>query len=81
MIERSAETMERREDFPIDSFRHLEKMLQGIRRRIMVRAAEFAEQENPGTRLYQVTRAHVDRALRELLNDPRQCNRAVGLDE
>jgi len=70
---------ERREDFPIDSFRHLEEILQGIRRRVMVRATEFADHDNPGTPFYQVTRMHVDRALRELLTDPRECVHVIGL--
>jgi hypothetical protein len=70
----------RREDFLISSFKHLEARLQGIRRKVMKRAAEIARRESPpGEEVFEVGAGHVDRALSELLDDQEACKRAAGV--
>jgi hypothetical protein len=70
---------ERREDFPVDSFRHLEGYWHLIRRIVMARAAQLADRETPEGPVYTVTRDHVAMALRELLSDWETCRTAIGL--
>jgi hypothetical protein len=77
----AAMAAERHEDFPIDTFRHLEGMLREIRNRVMARAAELAQSENPTAPIYRVTRNHIDLALREALDSPQETKGAVGLAE
>jgi hypothetical protein len=70
---------ERREDFPIDSFRHLEGILQEIRRGVMANAAELADRDTPDGPVYTVTRDHVVRALRDLLSNWEACRKMLRL--
>jgi hypothetical protein len=72
-------TPERRDEFPIGSFRYLETVLQAIRSRIMARATELADHDNPTHPIYRVTRHHIDRALRELLSDPQDLRNTAGV--
>ena len=71
---------ERREDFPIKTFIHLEGMLQEIRRAAMKRAAEIAKNES-STEVYVVKRAHVDQALLEILSDSSLSLKVAGLSQ
>jgi hypothetical protein len=66
-----AETpVERREDFPVESFQHLEVKLQLIRKLVMDLAAEIAAATETNPYSYRVERAHVDHALVTFLLDP-----------
>lgn len=53
---------ERREDFSIDAFRHLETKLSELRRRIMDRAASIAREGQPTGTVYCVKTEHVNQA-------------------
>lgn len=75
-----SEVRPRREEFPVDTYRHLEGMLQEIRRRIMDRAAQMAAEEQQESDVYRVERKHVDRALVEVVSDTGDCIRATGLE-
>jgi hypothetical protein len=73
------ERPEQREDFLITAFRHLESRLQGIRREVMKRAAETAKAAcSPDAEVYEVTEEHVEKALSDLVKDPKACRRAAG---
>jgi hypothetical protein len=74
------EARPRREEFPVDTYRHLEGMLQEIRRRIMDRAAQMAAEEQQAGDVYRVERRHVDRALIEVVSDTDTCIRSTGLE-
>ncbi len=66
----SDQDQRRREDFPVDSFRYLEAELQKLRKRVMDRAAEIAdEEENPDSLVYRVEKKHIAAALGEFLVD------------
>ncbi|MEK7664660.1 MAG: hypothetical protein AAB361_00800 [Patescibacteria group bacterium] len=75
---------EKKEDFPIDSFRYLEGKLQEIRAIAMRRAAENAErQSSPKEIIYRVEKYHIDMALAELFSESsvgaEELRRAIGL--
>ncbi len=67
-----------REDFPIESFRHLEGKLQTIRRTVMDKAAELARSKPEGD-VYVVTKQCVDAAIRQVLSQPQECLGSIGL--
>lgn len=79
MIAGTAEMADRREDFPVESFRFLEAKLQEIRRVVMKAAAELADRDAPQSDVYRVERRHVTKALESVLSDPDRCKRAIGL--
>lgn len=59
--------LQKREDFPVATFRFLEENLQILRRKIMEEAAEMAKQESPpeeGT--YVVKKEHVKAVLEKM---------------
>ena len=59
--------MEKKEDFPIESFKYLEGRLQSLRRRIMNRAAEIAKIESPSENpVFVVQTEHINKAIREI---------------
>ena len=72
--------LEKREDFLIESLKHMESRLQGIRCEIMRRAAELARSEAPANdEVFEVRISHVNRALVELFNNPAECKKAARL--
>jgi hypothetical protein len=77
----SALASERNENFPIDSFRHLEGMLQRIRRRVMADAAGLADREDPNGIVFTVKRHHVDEALCSVLSNWETLRRVLGLQD
>lgn len=62
--------VERKEDFPVESFQHLEAKLQLIRKLVMDLAAEIASDNESNPYAYRVEKAHVDHALVKFLLDP-----------
>ena len=62
----------RREDFPVDTFRHLEKKIQTLRLETLQRAAELAGQDGRqlDKPIFTVGISHVDQAIEDLLGDP-----------
>lgn len=62
--------VERKEDFPVESFQHLEAKLQLIRKLVMDLAAETAANTEANPFSYRVEKAHVDHALVTFLLDP-----------
>lgn len=62
---------ERQEDFPVDTFRHLESRLGRIRRHVMQQAASIAEAATPAeASVYRVEPEHVNLALFHLIENP-----------
>ncbi len=59
--------MQKREDFPIATFRFLEGNLRILRRKIMAEAAEMAKQESPPEEaIYVVEEKHVKAVLERM---------------
>lgn len=66
--EPSLQSLDRREDFPVEVFRYLEARLQAIRNSVMDVAAELSDAESDKScEFYRVGRVHVDRAFVEVL--------------
>jgi len=61
---------ERRENFPVSSFRHLEGYLIRIRTKVMALAAEHANNRQPEGEEFRVSTEDIDEALSNLLADP-----------
>mgnify|MGYP001591397455 FL=1 len=58
---------QKREDFPVDTFRHLEGLLQILRRKIMAEAAEIAKRESPPEEeIFVVKREHVEAVIESM---------------
>lgn len=56
--------MQKREDFPIATFRFLEGNLQILRKKIMEKAAEIAYQESPSEeKVFVVEKKHVEMVI------------------
>ncbi len=70
-----AEKQRRREDFPVDSFRYLEARLQELRKRVMDRAAQIAEEKDTDPDVYRVDEAHIEEALNAFLREPTSTSR------
>jgi len=60
--------VERQEDFPIETFRHVERRICIARAEVMKKAAELAAQERPDTPCYTVGKTHIDAALRIMID-------------
>ncbi len=73
------ERLERREDFPVESFRYLEGKLQVLRKLLMDRAAMAAEMRSDFEDFYRVEKRDIDDALAECLDDPEKAYEALGL--
>ncbi len=58
---------EPRQNFPLESFSHLEDQLNNVRNRVMRLAAKKALDEHTSGKTYVVGKSHVDSALRELI--------------
>ena len=59
--------MQKREDFPLDIFRHLEGQLQVLRRKIMAEAADLAKRESPPEEeVFVVKREHVEAIIENM---------------
>jgi hypothetical protein len=78
VLSSEATSQSRREDFSIDSFRHLEGKLQVIRRMVMERAVTVAMNSSSDV-VVRITPKDVDFALKEVLNAPAEALRSVGL--
>ena len=74
----AAPSNDRKEDYPIAHFRRLEAQLQSIRNRAMKLASEKAAVDQPDG-AYAVSLDHQNAALTELIADPHQLLRLVGL--
>ncbi len=58
---------QKKESFPLDTFRHLEGQLQILRRIIMAEAAELAKKESPPEEeVYVVRREHVQAVIKSM---------------
>lgn len=63
--------VQRHEDFPVDSFRHLEHRIGQIRRDVLQGAAENADARTPDSEPeYRVEKEDVAKAMQRLLKDP-----------
>lgn len=60
-------TEQRREDFPIDVFRHMESRIGEIRKALMELAAQKASARSPDGGTYQVESGDIDAAWDEIL--------------
>ena len=69
------------EDFPIQSFRFLERKLRQLRCYAIYKAAEIAKAESPAEAgIYTVTIEHIRRAFVKLLSDSEKCLEITRLD-
>ena len=66
--ERTSLVFERREDFKIETYRHLEEKIGKIRRSVMDLAAQHARGRQPDTEVYRVEPQDIDRAFTDLLS-------------
>jgi hypothetical protein len=76
-----APTEKPREDFSLETYRHLESRLNEIRRQVMDLAAQAALADTPSADIYSVKRVHVDAALRTVLGDSHMLFKLVGIEK